>query len=545
MKLTLRECLSFGGLTDAKVLAGESNIDREVLNVSILEIAHPLVSQWVSHHELYISSFYNIHDNPSAQEQVVIALANCGCTGLIIGHLGHWFEAVSQGLIDLCNNLNFPLIAANPEINYLSIMNPIFKRLMGWKPQEIGFLDLRKDIIEIALQENNLVESLKKISLVTNTLMSAFDRKYRWIYSNKTEIEIGQEAQLLNMKVHEDSNYFVHGYAIDYCFGIQKLIIPTLGDMDRLSQGFIVLNIEDHSLKNLLKLVDSFRIAYSILLSKKSLSAETRSEYRQEYWTHLISWDFQSEKAAIKMGLRCGVDMTKIHHLIVIKYYGSQCEKNPETINIDSTILKWLINRSKAMSDNLSENNFQIVDEDCIIHLLGDCQIDPDYNRLAQKFLKLFSDHKVGSVIIGISRRFQQLKEIPLTYQQTLDAINIGRMVHYNTSIIIRYKDIWFLDYLHKLRQNESAVGMSKITLQPLLDNNENDKSDLLKTLKVLIEKNNNISETAKIMNVHRNTIVYRRKIITEMLGEDPFQHSSQFKYYAALVILRSGEERN
>ncbi len=462
MKLTLRECLTFGGLADATVVAGQLYLDREILNVSILEIAHPMVSQWVSHHELYISSFYSIQDNPTAQEHVVKALANCGCTGLIIGHLGLWFKTISQSLIDMCNHLQFPLIIANPEISYLSIMNPIFKRLMNWKPQEIGYVDIRRDIIEIALQESSLLEGLKKVSLAINTMMSVFDVKFRCIYSNKTEIENNQEEQLLDMKIHEDIHVFSSGYAIDFCFGIQKLIIPVFEQGKNLVQGYIVLNVDDDSLEYSLKLVDSLRIAFSVLLSKRTQTSESRSEYKQEYWAHLINWDFQSEEAALKMGARCGIDMTNIHYNLVIKYHGTNKPGlNPEDLALDTTIFRWLVNRSKAMSNAVSKNNFQVICEDHIVHLLNDCPTDPEYSLLAGSFLKLFSEHENVSVTVGISHRFSRIKEIAPAYHQVMSSIEISKKI-FGDNRIVRYSDVWFIDYLHKLRSDDLAVSMSK-----------------------------------------------------------------------------------
>lgn len=540
MKLTLRECLTFGGLTDATVVAGQLYLDREILNVSILEIAHPMVSQWVSHHELYISSFYSIKDNPIAQEHVVKALANCGCTGLILGHLGLWFKTIPQSLIDLCNNLQFPLIVANPEISYLSIMNPIFKRLINWKPQEIGFVDIRRDIIEIALQEKSLIEGLKKVSLATNTMMSVFDVKFRCEYSNKTEVENNQEEQLLRMKIHEDINVFSSGYAIDYCFGIQKLIIPVFEQGNHFVQGYIVLNVDEDSLENSLKLVDSLRIAFSVLLSKRAQTSESRSEYKMEYWKHLINWDFQSDEAALKMGIRCGIDMTNIHYILVIKYHGTnKSVLYSEDTTLDTTIFRWLVNRSKVMSNAVSKNNFQVICEDHIVHLMNDCQTDPEYALLADRFLKLFSENENVAVTVGISQRLSRIKDIASAYHEVMSSIEISRQI-FGDNRIVRYSDIWFIDYLNKLRDDDLAVQMSRRMLQPLMEAAKDGNQELLNTFKLLIENNDDVSEVASILNVHRNTIIYRRKKILDLLSSTPFQNPKQFMYYAALNIILS-----
>jgi sugar diacid utilization regulator len=538
MKLTLRESLTFGGLQDAEVIAGHLHLDREIVSISILEIADPMVTQWVSHHELYISSFYSIQDNLSAQEQIIKVLANCGCTGLIIGHLGLWFNEIPQLLIDLCNRLQFPLVVANPKISYLEIMNPIIKRLMNWTDKEVGYINIRKDILDIALQETNAMEGIKKIPFISNTMMSIFDSKFICLYSNKTEIEHNQEKQMLEIIIHDKLDMFESGYSIDYCVGIQKLVIPIFEHVRSVTQGYIVINIANENMESTLKLVDTLRIAFSILLSRKLQLLERKISYKQDYWEHLAKWDFRSEEAALEMGQRVGIDLSNIHHMIVLRCHDNDSSQlAPDEQKLQNTISRWLINRSKAMISAITKNNFTIFHNEYIIHLLEDCQTDPDYSILAGRFLKLFSETRDVFVTVAVGRKFTKLKEIKEIYQQCISSIDIS-MNYFGNNRIVRYSDVWFIDYLNGLKKDENSVQMCKQMLKPLLEEVNESNTMLIETFKSLLECNDDVSKVASIMNVHRNTIIYRRKKIVDILGSNPFGNPMQFIYYAALNIL-------
>ena len=62
-------------------------------------------------------------------------------------------------------------------------------------------------------------------------------------------------------------------------------------------------------------------------------------------------------------------------------------------------------------------------------------------------------------------------------------------------------------------------------TLGPLLDSDSRSNSALMETLEGFFRYNGNLSETARAMHLHRNSLLYRLGRIEELLGrslEDP-----------------------
>jgi DNA-binding PucR family transcriptional regulator len=73
-------------------------------------------------------------------------------------------------------------------------------------------------------------------------------------------------------------------------------------------------------------------------------------------------------------------------------------------------------------------------------------------------------------------------------------------------------------------RQTEAYENYS---LKRLHEYDEKHNSNLIETLEVFLNKDNNINDAAKELNVHANTLNYRLKRITE-IGEVNFKDPNQ-----------------
>lgn len=77
-----------------------------------------------------ISAFYSIRTDIKKQIEVIKMLKNVGASGLILSHVGLILDRVSQELIDICKELDFPLILAPADLAYIDIISPIMDTLL-------------------------------------------------------------------------------------------------------------------------------------------------------------------------------------------------------------------------------------------------------------------------------------------------------------------------------------------------------------------------------------------------------------------------------
>lgn len=527
MSLTLREALTFGGLWDAEVIAGREHLDREIKSVSILEVADPMVSQWASSDELYISSLYSIPTNITAQLNVLRALASCGCTGLVIGHLGLWFDALDPSVVALCEELHFPLIAANPKRNYLEILNPIYRRIMHWNPDKNQQQSLRDDINHIIMNERNIYEALKKISVISNLPISFFDSKYNCIYSNKNEPDKLRDRQML-----EQQRSYLDQAEMTKAVGNSIVVPVRLYDLYR---GCIVMDA-DQKEGHFFHLADDLKLAYGFLLVSRPVAKNSHSEYLSEYLNRIIRRDFYSEESALGGASNLKIDIKKLRHLAVIQYIRSESETD-EAYQLHITIFMWFYERLKTIIREYSQNNRILLREDQMIVFCEDFA-NNEYARFQGQLLNLFCSQQDITVSIGIAERGGSVLDFPTAYEEALTAARIGYNF-YGANQFTAYNDVWVYGQLDKLKKDDLARRMAEKRLEKIMEADNKSNMDLAVTMRTLIECNDDITAAAKLLYVHRNTVVYRRGRIIELLGESPFEFPRKLVYYISLYIIQ------
>ncbi|MDT6981272.1 sugar diacid recognition domain-containing protein [Levilactobacillus zymae] len=63
---------------------------------------------------------------------------------------------------------------------------------------------------------------------------------------------------------------------------------------------------------------------------------------------------------------------------------------------------------------------------------------------------------------------------------------------------------------------------------------------ELIQTLTVYIAHNGNVTQTAKVLHAHRNTLIYRLHKLQDYFGRDPHQDLERFELYLGLLYFRT-----
>lgn len=116
------------------------------------------------------------------------------------------------------------------------------------------------------------------------------------------------------------------------------------------------------------------------------------------------------------------------------------------------------------------------------------------------------------------------LSGIPQSYQQAQQALEIGRRLFGNGKLH-SFAQLGIYRLLFHLYGHHDLADFYEETLGPLLDADTRGSIDPIGTLEHFFRYNGNLSETARAMHLHRNSLLYRLSRIEELLGhslEDP-----------------------
>lgn len=155
-----------------------------------------------------------------------------------------------------------------------------------------------------------------------------------------------------------------------------------------------------------------------------------------------------------------------------------------------------------------------------------------DLHQIRQDCQALANNININ-ISIGISGTHHGLPNIATALAEARDAVAIaaGTGIH-NRPITL--EDV-LVD--HMLRSSPHAQRILKNTLKPLHQYDQQHHADLQKTLHTYLTANTNLTQTARQLNVHPNTIVYRLHRIQDLTGHDPRTTNELLTLYLALKL--------
>ncbi|MBE5772597.1 MAG: hypothetical protein E7337_01520 [Clostridiales bacterium] len=143
-----------------------------------------------------------------------------------------------------------------------------------------------------------------------------------------------------------------------------------------------------------------------------------------------------------------------------------------------------------------------------------------------------------GTVVyIGISDPRKDLVTIPEAYLEARNSINVGRIYHANKHVFV-YRNLLLERFLNDVSAEMGASYNSYIFNRKTarLFNDE-----MIHTIETFFDNSLNLSETARKLYIHRNTLVYRLEKVQNAIGLDlrNFDDAVTFKM---MMLLGKGE---
>ena len=147
----------------------------------------------------------------------------------------------------------------------------------------------------------------------------------------------------------------------------------------------------------------------------------------------------------------------------------------------------------------------------------------------------------------NVSYPFAKLRELYGHYRQTLHCIRMRQALGMD-EILLRYDDVIDYHMVFSFGKVLDADTMIHPAVRVLLETDEENDSDYAQTLFTYISCSQNLSDAAKEMGLHYNTLKYRMNRIVAMTGLDLKDERTIFKLMVtkrALRLLESPGQKN
>ena len=168
-----------------------------------------------------------------------------------------------------------------------------------------------------------------------------------------------------------------------------------------------------------------------------------------------------------------------------------------------------------------------------LIRQLADNTSTKELNRIASFIEETLRVNGTSAVVVGIGTVAQHLRDLAKSYKEAQIAIEVGKVFD-TEKYVINYENLGIGRLIYQL-----PITLCEMFLQEVFKKNPIDALDkeTLFTIHKFFENNLNVSETARKLFVHRNTLVYRLEKIKKLTGLDLREFDDAITFKVALMV--------
>jgi purine catabolism regulator len=265
-------------------------------------------------------------------------------------------------------------------------------------------------------------------------------------------------------------------------------------------------------------------------MAKAKAISDTEKRLRGTFLDRLLIGDV-SQQEAIRQGERFEHDMLQTHLAIVLSWQG---EKSPSNRRLE-TLVNGVVasQRANALVWQREREN-----ELLVFHATDPKEPVEASMRLAKAFTaEVQRQYPSIRVAVGLGQAAREISGWRNSYRDAVQALELATRLHTDTPLYIG--DLGVYQLILSLSDREKLLAFCDKTLGTLEEYDHRQNADLIKTLEAFFACHGNLSQTAEMLIVHRNTLLYRMNRINEIAQIDLNRPEIRLALHLALTIRR------
>lgn len=156
-----------------------------------------------------------------------------------------------------------------------------------------------------------------------------------------------------------------------------------------------------------------------------------------------------------------------------------------------------------------------------------------EVNHIAKSIVDMLGTEALVDARVAYGTIVYELKDVSTSYKEAHVALDVGR-IFYPEKTVLAYNELGIGRLIHQL-----PISLCEMFLQEVFQGTpvEHFDNDTLVTVNAFFENNLNISETARKMYLHRNTLGYRLEKIMKTTGLDVKKFDDALTFKIALMV--------
>lgn len=547
MGILLSELIKMQCFKNSKLAAG--TIDKESIVEGITIIEAPDIAEWIKGGELLLTSFYSIDKDLEAQKTLVKKLKEKGAAALII-KTTRFLSKIPSDIIDLGNELGFPIIEITGDTKYIDIMYPVMGEIFNEQVNRLNYYkDCHERFTKLSLDLKGIPAVVKTLEELIDNPVIILDSDFKAIAYNDTYLKDIVIIKDNIIKLEKEGSPL---FTSDVVFStdnesIRKLVIVPILVLNNIKAYLGVL--EKHSILKELDYIalESAANTLRLELLKDVAVTEVELKYKGDLIEDLINGRIDSIQNIYDRSNLFGWNLKR--EFIVVIFNISEYEDYIKKEKRPSEGLHLLKDKIKKILDRISYyytmDYISINKGDDIIILWPiekNEKIKDTYTKIKKygcEVKKVLTNELVKVVVsIGIGGVAENPMEIKKSYSEAKDAVNFGQRVFGSNSITV-FDELGVYKLLCSFENRAELNNFVNPALLKLKEHDKDKNNELIETLEMYMKCNLNAVKTAEELFVHYKTVLYRLNRIKEIINLDIENREAMLEIEVGLKILR------
>lgn len=544
--MRLVEILELPTFKDVVVVAGAAGLPNHVQSINLMDA--PDIIHYLNNEQLLLTTAYSMKNTPHALLNLVKQMAEQGCAGLGL-KTKRFIDEIPESVLAKANELNFPIFEIPLEYSLGQMLNEGLGCILKERTYELNYaLTIHREFTNIVVSGggfSSIIESLASILSLPVILLN-----YRldiMAYSHDIDKEAFFE---IYWYIHEE----IHHEDID---SFKVLTLPRKGKANEFTEfsiypinttnqqkGYIILfgSTLANASPSTLAVEQAANVISFEFMKLHALEQHTR-RLKNEFFTDLVDGSIPSEQEIVNRGKSYNLKKSLQYICIACKmddapdfYQDTHPLQTEKELSVRRDRVYEML---ESFLTKQFESSIVFTKGNLFIMLIGFDFYNEEMERTILDAVTNFQTELYHTfdfpLSFGISNYTEHLKEIPTSFQEAVDALRAG--YRENKKRFIKSYRIKELAEILKTIPTQKLKEFYKSTLRDLAYPKDKEKEDLVQTLSVFLNNNCQISETSKLLFIHRNTVIYRIKKCEEILGIELKGSDETLRFRIALFI--------
>ncbi len=546
--VTVRDVLRVALPAGTVVVGGDSGLERAVTWARLVELDLPSFER-LEPGDLVLASLPLQSETPHAfLASVLQSLAMRDIAGLVV------VSPLPPGAQALADAIGTPLLAIPTTARLAEVEKSVIGLIVNRRAElEQRGVQIYRQLAQQTIENRGIEAIIETLAEITGKPVAVEDdRGTLELYHSPPRWSISRDELVAALREPDHQGDWFAGLSLASTSppvlrrplaapGWSRFVAPIV--VGKLPVGYLSIVGSDDDLDEIDRVATGRAAAVCALeISKRQAISEAEKRIRSDFLDDLFAGRFTSEAAMVSRGQLLGFDPFRQYAVIIFDLDTSSAYLEWMASHDDQPSAQLRLAFSRGLTEELAQANPGALlrlntESAAVLYPVEPNQSPADLRAEVERIRQRVAARLTGmTVSAALGHLYPRVLDAPRAYREAEQALTIAMRL-FGPNRTTAFDDLGIYRLLFHLHGTPELTSFYDETLGKIVQHDERHGSDLVPTLKAFFAAHGNLSRTAELLYLHRNTVSYRLQRIEELSGLRLDDEEDRFRLQLALKL--------